>query len=393
LAETFTQNREIHEQYNDHTAITNAYFGSWQQNCTYPEEITEPPEVSDFQYQERGRTEDLREVNAARKDRNAVLRFRSPELAAELIKKVAHLYGATLVAIARFNPDYVYTKIRGLGKPSMGGPMPGGPPPMGGVDEVPEHWQYVIVLGIPHEWDQLVSNPQYGDSVDAYTRLRLAGTRLADFIKRLGYPARWHCPPGSYDLVMPPYAVEAGLGQFGRMGTVISPETGGNTRLAGVTTNLEMTVDKPIDFGVHDFCKDCKICAELCPSGALSFADQPTQVIRGIEHWHVNTSKCFQYWLQTLGPIGCRLCIASCPYSRKSNWVHGLARIADPVDPTGLINDGLIKMQQMFFKSPAAADFRPPPDGHFASFRPAPSWLQTERYFDIAPDNPQQLLK
>ncbi|MCP4654045.1 MAG: reductive dehalogenase [bacterium] len=387
---TFPNRIANHEKYDDHTAVVNAFFGAWQENAmSYPDEIEGPPDPSDFQYKEFRQTLDLREVNAARKERGALLTFRSPNHAAELIKKVAHQYGATLVGIAKFNPDYVYTKIRGVGAMAPGGSLSPSE-----ADKIPEHWKYVIVLGVPHEWDQLVSNPQYGDSLDAYTRVRTAGYRLTQFLKRLGYPARWHCPPASYDLVVPPYAVEAGIGQFGRMGIVISPETGGNTRLAAVTTSLEMTADKPIDFGVDDFCKDCKICAELCPSGAISFADSPDgMVVRGIEHWYIDTSKCYQYWNETLGPIGCRLCIAACPYSRKANWVHGVARVADPIDPTGMLNDTLIWMQKTFFKAPNAEAYRPPPDGCFASYRPAPPWLQTEKWFDIAPDNPQLLCK
>jgi len=201
-----------------------------------------------------------------------------------------------------------------------------GETPYDAVHPVPEHWKYVIVFGVPHEWDQVVSNPQYGDSMDGYVRCRMAGLRLAECLKHLGYSSRWHVPPGSYDIVMPPYAVEAGLGQFGRMGTVICPETGGNIRLGAVTTDLEMTPDKPVDFGVTEFCRKCGICAELCPSNSISYADEPENVIRGIRHWDINTSTCADYWMQTLGPIGCRLCIAACPYSRKNNWVHGIAR-------------------------------------------------------------------
>ena len=37
---------------------------------------------------------------------------------------------------------------------------------------VPEHWKFAIVIGVPHEWEQFVSNPQYGDSLDAYNRAR-----------------------------------------------------------------------------------------------------------------------------------------------------------------------------------------------------------------------------
>jgi epoxyqueuosine reductase len=370
-----------HEKYDDHFALSSAYFGAWQDLAdNYPEEPTAPPEVSDFQYVDHGHMLDLREVNKECKERGAMLAFRSPDHATELVKKTAHLYGATVVGITTLNPDYVYDKnLRGSENPME-------------EYEVPEHWKYAIVVGVPHEWDQLASNPQYGDSLDAYMRVRMTAYRITQFLRRLGYPARFHTPPYHYDLVVPPIAVEAGLGQWGRNGTMITPETGPNMRLAVVTTNLDMTIDKPIDFGVAEFCADCKICAEQCPSGAISFADGPEGMEqRGINHWYMDTSKCYSYWMESMGPLGCRLCITNCVYSRKNNWVHGVARVADPVDPTGLVNNALIWMQKTFFDHPTAEEYRRPPDGCFASYRPAPEWLQTDKWFNITTDNPQML--
>ena len=474
-----------HETYDDHFALSLAYFGAWTEDADFPTEITEPPEVSDYQYVDHGHVVDLRDVNTERDKRGTRLKFKSPQHAAELIKKVAHLYGATLVGITTMNPDYVYTTIRGVG-PAMGGgdsgagadiPSPDGAsggslsneekmaiaaaldeagmdamtivplmdssigdqaammgafeeagvdlmevmgtlqaagidpmslgqgatspsgtsagssmPPMMGPAEVPEHWKFAISIGVPHEWDQFVSNPQYGDSLDAYNRARNAGWKIANFLKRIGYAARWHTPPGSYDLLATPFAVQAGLGEWGRCACVITPELGGNVRLAVITTELEMAIDQPIDIGVTDFCKDCKICAELCPSGSISLADSPEGMVsRGIEHWDINNSTCFGFWMESMGPIGCRLCIAACPYSRKSNWVHGIARAVDPIDPTGIFNDSLIWMQKSLFDAPEATAYKRPPDGCFASYRPAPDWLNIDNWFDISPPDPHDL--
>ena len=479
-----------HEIYDDHFALSNAYFGAWSDNATWPPEPTEPPEISDYRYTENGQTIDLRDVNAERESRDAALTFKSPEHASELIKKIAHLYGATLVGITTMNADYAYKSIRGMGggggladagvhstdgeADAAGAALPeealeavtaalddagldsevivgilqetvgqeammnafgdagidptevmsaleaagidfmallsgegsddisstmaamsgaGAGVASGGMQdephEIPEHWKYCIVLGIPHEWDQFVSNPQYGDSLDAYARARMAAYRLSEFLKRIGYAARMQAPPGSYDMVVTPFALQAGLGQWGRNACVITPELGCNVRLAVVTTDLEMAIDNPIDIGVHDFCKDCKICAELCPSNSISFADSPEGMTeRGIEHWYINNSTCYGYWMESMGPIGCRLCLAVCPYSRKDNWTHGFARLLDPVDPTGLLNDTLIWLQRTLFDAPEASAYRRPPDGCFASYRPAPEWLQGEKWFTYSPPDP-----
>lgn len=401
-----------HETYDDHFALSLAYFGAWTEHADYPTEISEPPEISDYQYVDHGHAVDIRDVNKARDERGTRLKFKSPDHAAQLIKKVAHLYGASVVGITTMEPDYCYSSIRGLA-PSMdiepesapeagedknagagAGEAPEDGMPQMGDMPVPEHWKYAIVIGVPHEWEQFISNPQYGDSLDAYNRARMAGWRLANFLKRIGYASRWHCPPGSYDLIATPFAVQAGLGEWGRCACVISPELGGNMRLAVVTTELDMTIDNPIDVGVTDFCKDCKICAEVCPSASISFADSPEGMIsRGIEHWDINNSTCFGYWMESMGPIGCRLCIAACPYSRKDNWVHGVARVLDPIDPTGLFNDSLIWMQKTLFDAPEASEYKRPPDGCFASYRPAPDWLNVEKWFDITPPDPHDLCK
>jgi reductive dehalogenase len=361
-----------HAKYDEYFALAEAYSIGWENLFSfYPAEPTEPPEISDYQLTRAGLAGP--EVVPIREP----LPFKSPDHASKLIKKMAHLYGATMVGIARLNPDYVFQyNIRG-GEP--------------GPYEVPSHWEYAIVVGVPQEWDQVLANPAHGTSYDGYNRVRNCSGRLAAFVKALGYPARSHHPPDKYDLVVPPITVDAGLGQLGRHGFVITPETGGSFRTAVVTTNLPMTVDKPIDFGVAEFCKTCKICAEQCPSGAISLADSPEDLppLRGYQHWYINTTKCFNFWMQAMGPLGCRLCIATCPYSRKNNWVHDMSRTVDANDPTGMANDALVWMQRSFFKAPEAHEYMPPPEGRFAGYRPAPEWLEIENYFDVDVVNPQ----
>ena len=57
--------------------------------------------------------------------------------------------------------------------------------------------------------------------------------------------------------------VDAIMEDFTDESVVITPELGCNFRPAVVTTNLPMVTDKPIDIGIQDFCKHCKICAQL----------------------------------------------------------------------------------------------------------------------------------
>ncbi len=298
------------------------------------------------------------------------LPLKSPGHGAELIKAIAHLFGAVLVGIARLREEWVYQDfLRGVGLGSF---------------EVPAHWKNVIVLAIPHEWDSLYAAPTYGTSFDAYSLLRMAAGKLEVFLKETGYAARSHVPPTSYELVLPPIAIDAGLGEQGRHGMLITPELGANAILAAVTTNMPLEPDKPISMGIGDFCKKCKICAEECPSGAIAFDNEPNSVIRGFKRWEANPHKCYIAWnsVATSGPRGCRICLAVCPYTRKNNWLHQAVRQMDPRDPTGLFSSVMLGMQKKFFDYPGGQAYYPPPDGRNETYLPPPEWLQTERWFD-----------
>ena len=219
--------------------------------------------------------------------------FKSPELAAEFIKEIAHRFGATLVGITKTNPDFLYSEGWA------------GCPDDYDFSKMPEHWEYSIVIGVPMEWDVILASPQASTSYDGYDRVSTAAVRLEGALKSLGYPARNHAPMTSYDLIVPPLAVEAGLGEVSRPGYCVTPELGSNCRTAVVTTNLPMATDKPIHFGVEEFCNKCKLCAESCPSGAIPMDDSPEgMVIRGYEHWYINNGACYNYWRESMGPDG-----------------------------------------------------------------------------------------
>ncbi len=119
-------------------------------------------------------------------------------------------------------------------------------------------------------------------------------------------------------------------------------------------------------------------------------ADSPAEqewgtgsVLRGYEHWYINNGACYNFWRESMGPMGCRLCVANCPYSRKDNWLHEFAREVDPRDPTGLVSSGLLWMQKNFFDHPLAEEYKRPPVGKFATYREEPVFLRAERYLDI----------
>jgi reductive dehalogenase len=368
FTETIPTNMQERQVYGNYYLLAEAYSTGFETHGRSLLKSVAPPEISDFQkpgvYKAEPEASDM--IGEA-------VPFKSPELASEFIKEVAHRYGATLVGITKTNPDWLYSEGWC------------GCPEDYDFSEMPAHWEYAIVIGVPMEWDVVLGSPQASTSYDGYDRVSTAAWRLEACIKSLGYPARSNTPLTHYDMIVPPHAIEAGLGEVGRTGYCITPEAGGNCRMAIVVTSLPMATDRPIHFGVEEFCKKCKLCAESCPSGAIPMDDTSEgMVLRGYEHWYINNGACYNFWRETMGPMGCRLCVATCPYSRKDNWIHDVARAIDPRDPTGLVNSSLIFMQKNFFDYPEAVEYhRPDLGGHYASYRQEPAFLRAERFLDV----------
>ncbi|MCW8329141.1 twin-arginine translocation signal domain-containing protein [Photobacterium sp. SDRW27] len=306
--------------------------------------------------------------------------FKTPAHATKLIKKVAHQMGCSFVGITKMDPDFVFKNIM-RGTPDDGENW---------GDKIPEHWKSVIVLGVPMSWDAMYAAPAYGTSYEAYSVVRFASGKLEVFLNRLGWAGRAMVPGGDYEMTLPPLAVKAGLGESARNGCLITPEVGPNIRLACVVTDLEFEYDKPIDIGIREFCKECKICATSCPSGSISMADEPDIVVRGYKVFEFNQDSCFRMWssLPSNGQQGCRVCVSVCPYTRRNNWIHALVKEADPRDPTGMTRKALLAMQHNFFYYPDAEAYAAPHNGgRLANYHQPPEWLRSEEFFtDIKKD-------
>ena len=150
---------------------------------------------------------------------------------------------------------------------------------------------------------------------------------LARYIRTLGYPARAH-HLRNYGVMMVPVAVDAGLGELARCGYLVTKEMGANLRLACVTTDLPLAVDRPVDLGVQDYCEKCLKCAENCPPRAIPFGEKIE--VRGVKKWKIDEVKCLLYW----GSQGaaCGICQVVCPWSKPRTPFHRLvAEIATRV--------------------------------------------------------------
>lgn len=165
-----------------------------------------------------------------------------------------------------------------------------------------------------HDW---ISNSM---SFMSYSTSGFIACILADYIRRLGYPARAH-HARNYQVVVPPILLWAGLGELSRLGdSVVNPFLGPRFKAAVVTTDLPLLPDKPVDFGLQDFCSKCKKCARECPSGAISDGKKTMQ--NGYERWPLDVEKCTSFRVGNKRGAGCGTCIKVCPWNKPYTLFH-----------------------------------------------------------------------
>ncbi|MGB7061269.1 MAG: reductive dehalogenase [Candidatus Zixiibacteriota bacterium] len=234
-----------------------------------------------------------------------------PGEASATLKKMALHLGAAEVGIARLNPYWVYSHV---GR---------GPEPWGA--KIKNDHPYVIAFSVEMDYAHVEEAPLIGISEETalqYLHAQRISIVLAHYIRNLGYQARAHVSGSNYQIMLPSVAYDTGLGELGRFGYLISPRFGARIRLGAVTTEIPLIPDKPIQFGVRDFCEKCKKCAENCPPKAIP--DGGKTMVRGVEKWQLDIEKCYHYW-RVIG-TDCGLCMKVCPFSHPDNLIHNILR-------------------------------------------------------------------
>ncbi len=172
-------------------------------------------------------------------------------------------------------------------------------------------YQSAIVIALPQDYETMravTTVKAAAETVDTYRDVSRIVMALAAHIRSLGWRARAYGE--SSDLLHIPLAINAGIGQLGKHGSVIGTEFGSNFRLASVLTDIPLTMDSEVDIGVDDLCLGCQRCTIDCPADAIS--DQQ-HLVRGKKKWYVDFDRCVMYFVKTLG---CGICIEVCPWSR-----------------------------------------------------------------------------
>jgi ferredoxin len=230
-----------------------------------------------------------------------------------MVKQLARYYGSVAVGITELHPYHVYSHI-GRGTGVYGEPI------------TLDH-RYAIAFSV--EMDHRIMGyapeaPVVMESSRKYVQIGVVALTLGYLIRSLGYSARAHID-GNYRVIAPLVARDAGLGDIGRMGILITPHLGPRVRLGVVTTSLPLIPDdRGDDTSVQDFCRICAKCVENCPSKAIPAGDRIE--IEGALRWRINADRCFRYW-NTIG-TDCGICMSVCPYSHPDNWAHNMMRWA-----------------------------------------------------------------
>jgi reductive dehalogenase len=191
---------------------------------------------------------------------------------------------------------------------------------------MPESVRYAIVIinVQPRALTQLApsSIASVASTNQGYAQGALTAVALAQAIRSLGYVA---IPCMNSTAMSIPLAIDAGLGELGRLGYLITPEWGPHVRIDKVLTNLPLKADKPITFGVTEYCTECGICAVECPSGAISPDKErsfkpPPSAGRcgnpGALKWYIDGKKCSRWWAESGAP--CSNCMNVCPYTQAT---------------------------------------------------------------------------
>lgn len=238
----------------------------------------------------------------------------TPQEAAAEIKRVAKGFGADLVGITDYDERWMYVKkFSDMSKTER-------------PQEIPDGLNNVIVTAQAMDYDLIRTVPSALSGAATglgYSHDALVVLSIAQYIRNLGYNAVASMNDTSLAI---PMAIKAGLGEYGRNGLLITKEFGPRIRLGKIFTDMPLAHDQTSQFGVKEFCQECRRCADGCPvkaipQGAPSLVRHNQSNIKGVKKWSVDGEKCFSYWAAQNSD--CSICIRVCPYNKDySKWWH-----------------------------------------------------------------------
>lgn len=227
----------------------------------------------------------------------------SKELKA-LLRTEARQLGLSAIGVARFDPRYTFLPYQ---EDSLG--------------------DRVVVCIQEQSWSALQTAPSARAQRSAYladAAATEAAIGLAVYLREHGHDARAYPPAGMGVAIH--YGVEAGLGQLGLNGQLLTPFAGSRCRIVLINTNAPLELDGPVDYGIHQLCDECRACVRRCPVGAIPATRKSH---RGVKKAKIQMDRCLPAVVQAQG---CAVCTKVCPVQR-----YGLATVLKERESSGRI--------------------------------------------------------
>lgn len=236
------------------------------------------------------------------------------EDATEVVKNFTKHLGACAVGVCEVNQKFVYSK---RGEIHFDNWEDWG-------SDIPDLPKNAVVFAVEMNYEHVMAaphTPTVAESANRYAEGAYISTVLAQWFKDMGYKGvAQHLR--HYDVITTALAVDAGLGEVGRQGYLITPGEGPRTRVFAVLTDMPLLKDKPISFGVDEYCSHCGKCATTCPSNSIPLGDKT--VHNGVEKWKLDALTCYQYWSQV--GTDCAICMAVCSFSKPNTPLHSIVK-------------------------------------------------------------------
>ncbi|WP_224814663.1 reductive dehalogenase domain-containing protein [Hasllibacter sp. MH4015] len=242
-----------------------------------------------------------------------------PGVEAAEVKAIAKIFGADLVGITDFDARWHYAD-----RPDVRVMEPV-------ANDLPDGLSRVIVMGHAMDADLVETYPSAlagAATGREYSHEAAIVMQVAAYIRNLGYRAV--ASMNDTALVIP-YAIKAGLGEYGRNQMVLTPDFGPRVRFSKIFTDMPLAVDAPRALGLNDYCDACDVCAVACPVKALpfgppDFGEEVTKgspsTQRGVRKWSSDAEACFGYWAKLKSD--CAICMRVCPFTRprpRTGWL------------------------------------------------------------------------
>jgi len=245
----------------------------------------------------------LRRSDAARAAPIAEVRsVTDPAELSRLIREEARRLGISRVGFAKADPRYTFADAPDPGDTNV----------------------IVCILEQDFAATQTAPSPRSERSaMRAYAALETREAALVRYIRSLGHQARPN-GFGSLEGIAIHYGEQAGLGQLGLNGQLLTPEAGSRARLALITTDAPVELGSPVDYGVPKLCDECQLCVRRCPPGAIP---NSRKAKRGVVKASIKPERCLPVVAQA---HGCAVCMKVCPVQR-----YGLAAVHEHYAATG----------------------------------------------------------